>query len=307
MAYGTEQILSNNEYFIGIISVFYSGIRGNKFNTSAFYTCILIQTWLINCTKLSNDNLIELLRAIIRNINRIIQNYNNKESLEEEKYNYLGYVTLILCSLINYSSIIIPLLQKTKNEDSLKNWLILLINENEAGFEYEIKIIIYSICTIIKNGIINGDIQYLLNICVKLLKCQEDNAKFELKNKSGKKIGLKFVEDDDEEESEKDEKKDYEEELNDYLEIKELISKTINPIKDKDEFLMFKELLFFLKENRNNIYINWENSLDEKQKKDVYNLTGTKRINIQSNDKNKIQVPRRILTIKRGQNNNNNQ
>ena len=299
LAYGTEQILLNEEYLLGIISVFNSGINGIKFTNSAFYTCILIQTWLINCTNLPNQYLIELINTIITKINKIILNYKKTKSLGEELYDYLGYVTLILCGLINYSPIIISQLDQTNNRNSLEDWLTLIGKVNEPGFEYEIKVIIYSICAIIEKGVINGDINYLLNVSVELLKRQENNTKFELKKNS--ELGVNFV-NDDEEESENDD--DNENEFNEYKEIKDLISKTINPIKDYDEFNMFRELLTLLKSKRNDIYTAWENSLSQDKKDEVYKIYGTKRITIQNNKNNNIQVARRILTIKRNNNNN---
>ena len=299
LAYGTEQILLNEEYLLGIISVFNSGINGIKFTNSAFYTCILIQTWLINCTNLPNQYLIQLINTIITKINKIILNYKKTKSLGEELYDYLGYVTLILCGLINYSPIIISQLDQTNNRNSLEDWLTLIGKVNEPGFEYEIKVIIYSICAIIEKGVINGDINYLLNVSVELLKRQENNTKFELKKNS--ELGVNFV-NDDEEESENDD--DNENEFNEYKEIKDLISKTINPIKDYDEFNMFRELLTLLKSKRNDIYTAWENSLSQDKKDEVYKIYGTKRITIQNNKNNNIQVARRILTIKRNNNNN---
>jgi hypothetical protein len=300
LAYGTEQILSNEEYLLGIITVFNSGINGINFTNSAFYTCILIQTWLINCVNLPNQYINELVNTIITKINKIIQNYIKTHSLGKELYDYLGYVTLILCGLINYSPIIISQLEKTNNKNSLEDWLTLIGKVNEVSFEYEIKVIIYSICVIIEKGIITGDINYLLNISVELLKCQENNSKYELKKNS--KLGFTFVNDDDDEESEKND--DNEDELTDYKEIKDLISKTINPIKDKDEFNMFRELLTLLKNKRNDIYTAWENSLTQDKKDDVNKIYGTRRINIQNSKNSSIQVARRILTIKRNNNNN---
>ena len=44
LAYGTEQILSNSEWFEGRLAVFNSGIKGHQFDKSPFFTCILIQT-----------------------------------------------------------------------------------------------------------------------------------------------------------------------------------------------------------------------------------------------------------------------
>ena len=162
-------------------------------------------------------------------------------------------------------------------------------------------IIIYSICVIIEKGIITGDINYLLNVSVELLKCQENNSKFELKKNS--KLGVNFV-DDDEEDSQNDNDNDNDNELTDFKEIKDLISRTINPIKDYDEFNMFRELLTLLKSKRNDIYTAWENSLTQDKKNDVNKIYGTKRIIIQNNKDSSIQVARRILTIKRSNNNN---
>ena len=290
LAYGTEQILSNEEWFLGIISAFNSGTKGTKFRNSSFYTCILIQTWLINCSNIPKNSLGELVYIIIKNITSIFNNYRSNKSIGDEMYNFLGYVTLILSGLINYSSVIISELKKSKNEDSLKNWLELIKNENEPGFEYEIKIIIFSICTIIEKGIINGDVEYLLNISIDLLNCQEINAKFEFKNNNKKELNLNFVEDDDEDSDQNDGGDDTEGEMTDYREIKDLIKNTINPIKNIDEFKKFSELLLFLKNNRNGIYAKWENTLDKNKKVEVSKLFATKRINIitNKNEKNNI-------------------
>ena len=310
LAYGTEQIISNEEYFIGMLALFNSGIKGKKYRNSALYTCILIQTWVINCSNLPKNNISELFDNIIRRITNIIDNFNNNKSIGDEIYSYLGYVTLILCGLINYSQIIINLLQKTKNENSLNNWLELIKDYNEAGFEYEIKIIIYSIREIIQKGIINGNIEGLLNICIDLLKCQRKNATFELKKNCKKDLRVNFVDDDDDEEEDSDiydGENDTNAELSDFREIKDLIKNTINPIKDIDEFKSFSELLIFLKNNKNDIYSRWENTLDQNRKDEVSKLFSTKRINLQINKDNTVQVPRRIVTIKRNFNNNNNQ
>ena len=113
-----------------------------------------------------------------------------------------------------------------------------------------------------------------------------------------------FVNDDDEE-SEKDDDGE-EEEMIDFREMKDLIEKTINPIKDIDEFILFKDLLLFLKDNKNDLYTKWEQFMGKQKKENIYKLIGVKRINIQTNENKKIQVPRRIVTIRRGINNNNN-
>ena len=302
LAYGTEQILSNSDWFLGILSVFNSGLKGNCFKNSPFYTCILIQTWLINSNKLPNNDLNEIINIIINKIIAIFENYKRKKTIGDELYNYLGYVTLILCGLINYSPIIISELKKKNSENSLNDWLRIIQKENKPGFEYEIKVIIYSVSMIIKKGIINGDVN-LLDICADLLTCQENNGKYDIKNKNKIIMQYNFVNDDDEE-SEKDDDGE-EEEMIDFREMKDLIEKTINPIKDIDEFVLFKELLLFLKDNKNDLYTKWEQFMGKQKKENIYKLIGVKRINIQTNENKNLQVPRRIVTIRRGINNNN--
>ena len=88
-----------------------------------------------------------------------------------------------------------------------------------------------------------------------------------------------------------------------YKEIKELVAKTLNPIKDMDEFKNFKDLLNFLRMNHSNEYTMWENSLSTNKKEEVNKLFGTKRIIIQCDKKSSMQVPRRIVSIRRNPNN----
>lgn len=307
LAYGTDQILANKVWYEGLFSAFKSGLKFDDFNKSGLYTCILIQTWIINCSKIPNEYLSNLVSDIIKKIKIIINNFksSNSKYMGEERYSFLGYVTLILSGLINYSSIIIPALQEAKADESLKNWLKIIVKENEVIYEYEIKIIIYSICMIIQKKVILGDIQYLLNICVDLLKCQEKNGKYELKKKTRKFLNLAFVDDDDEEDNSNEKNSEEDEEYMDYKEMKEIVKKTINPIKDLDEFKTFNDLLIDLKNNRNDIFSLWENSLNEEKKTDVKNLFEVKRINIQFNSNKSMNVPRRIVAIKRNKNNTN--
>ena len=93
LAYGTDEILSNEEMLLGIMAVFKSGLKGTKYKNSPFYTCILLQIWLINCKKLSNNTIVELVEFIIPEINTIFNNYKleNIKSLGDDLYNYLGY------------------------------------------------------------------------------------------------------------------------------------------------------------------------------------------------------------------------
>ena len=308
LAYGTEQILVNKVWYEGLFSAFKSGIESFYFQKSSLYTCMLLQTWVIHCVKIPNNNLADIINLIINKIQTIIEKNQTSDSLEDKKYSFLGYVTLILSGLINYSSIIINALKKTNNLDNLINWLQIIVKENEIIFEYEIKIIIYSVCMIIKNGIIIDNIELLLNICFDLLKYQEKNGKYELKKKTKKMLNFAFVEEEeDEDDSDKDDEEEEDEEYNEYKEMKEIVKKTINPIKDMDEFKNFNDLLNFLKNNRSDIYNSWINSLDDVRKNNLKKIFEVKRILIQYNKNNSMVVPRRIVYIKRNINNMNNQ
>ena len=294
LAYGTDVILSNEKYMEGIYKVFEQGLKNDKFKNGPFFTCLLIQTWVINCPKIPQTIVQNIANIIFKDIGNILNDYKTNRSLGEDNYNFLGGVTVILSSLINYSNIIIPYLSQINNGNALKQWLGIINEEDEPGFEYEIKIIIYSISMVIQRGIIKNDINDLLNLSIELLKSQEYNAKYELRKNIKKNLNINFQED---EQSEDD--KDEDSEDNDYDEIKDLLAKTINPIKDMDEFKIFNELLLYLKNNNNAIYSNWESTLDDKKKSLVNKLFATKRINISTNDNNNVKVPRRILTIKR--------
>ena len=296
LAYGTEFILSNEIYLNGIYKVFEEGIKNTKYKNSPLFSCLLIQTWIINRSKIPEN----LTNIILQGVNEIMKEYNKSKSLSEDNYNFLGFVTTILSSLINYPNIIITALTRTNNANSLKYWLKIIDDVDEPGFEYEIKIIIYSLCMIIKKGIIKNDINDLLNMSIDLLKTQEYNSKYEIR-KNEKKKYLKINFEDDSEQSDDDKEDEYEN--NEYNEIKDLIEKTINPIKNMDEYKIFNELLLYLKNFENTVYSNWEKTLDENRKALVNKLFGTKRINITEGEKN-FQVPRRIVSIKRPSNNN---
>ena len=301
LAYGTDIILSYDNLTNGIYLAFEQGIKNIKYKNSPLYTCLLIQTWIINCPKIPEKIVENLINLIINEIREVMKDYKETKSTGENNYNFLGFVTVILSGLINYSNIIIPSLTKNNYGDSLKDWLQIINKEDEAGYEYEIKIIVYSICIVIQKGIIKGDINDLLNMTVLLLKTQEYNGKYEIRKKNKKDFKVNFT--DDSEESDNDDED--ENELSEYNEIKDLIKKTINPIKNMDEFKMFRELLLFLKNNQSEIYLNWEKTLDENKKNLVNNLFGTKRINISGDNYNNVQVPRRIVSIKRNLNQNN--
>ena len=298
ISYGTNQILTNKKWYEGIFKAFMSGIKGDDSDKGVLYTCMLIQTWIIHCDKLPKDCLNSLFKKIFENLNLILDKFNKGDVTDKKLYNFLGYVTTIFSGLINYDYIIIHFLNNYYNEKVLKTWLKVIIKENDVTYEYEIKVLIYSICFIIKKEIFKNENCCLINLGLDLLNCQTKNSKYQLKRKTKKFIDINFIEDDDEENKEEENEDEEDIELN---EIKMLLEKTSNPIKDLDEFKFFGDMLQYLKNNKNEIYYKWENNLNQEQKEKIVNLINTKRINIQTNEQGKIQVARRIVTIKRNQ------
>ena len=201
LAYGTDYILTNEIYLNGIYKIFEERIKNTKYKNSPLFSCLLIQTWIINRSKIPEN----LTNIILQGVNEIMKEYNKSKSLSEDNYNFLGFVTTILSSLINYPNIIISVFTRTNNANSLIHWLKIIDDIDEPGFEYEIKIIIYSLCMIIKKGIIKNDINDLLNMSIDLLKPQEYNSKYEIrKNERQKYLKINFEDDSEQSDDDKE-------------------------------------------------------------------------------------------------------
>ena len=305
LSYGTNQILMNKTWYKGIFDAFMSGIKRDKYDKGILYTCMIIQTWIIHCKNLPNDFLSVLIEQIFKNISVIIDNFNDTDDISKDINNFVGYVSTIFSGLINYENIIIPFLREYYNEKALKNWLKIIISQNDVIFEYEIKILIYSICFIIKKEIFKNENYYFIYLGLDLLKCQTRNSKYQLKQKTKKILNINFIEDeeDNEDNNKEEDNEEEDEEDNELKEMKLILEKTSNPIKDIDEFKFFSDTLQFLKNNKNEVYLKWENSLNQEQKDKIMNIISTKRIDIRINDDNNMKVARRIVSIKRNHNN----
>jgi len=70
-----------------------------------------------------------------------------------------------------------------------------------------------------------------------------------------------------------------------------------------DEYEIFAMLANKFRSCQNEQYLNWEQSLDENQKNFWNELIHTRRINLNVEDKASFSVPRRIVKIKRSNDN----
>jgi hypothetical protein len=112
----------------------------------------------------------------------------------------------------------------------------------------------------------------------------------------GKELKCNFVE---EEESEDEDYDDNQfEDYDDKAEIRDLVSRIINPLKDEDEYKVFKNTIDNFSKKNLNLYNEWENTLNNLQKNTLNKILNTVRINLKVKDKN-FSVPRKIVTIKR--------
>ena len=296
ISYGSIQILTNRVWYEGIFKALMSGIKGDKDKKGILFTCMLIQTWIIHCTNLPKENLNKMFEEIIKNINVILDDYIKTKDIKKNIYCFLGYVTTVFSGLINYQNLVIPILMNYNNEKVLKNWLQIIISKNEVLFEYEIKILIYSICSIVKKGIIEKENYYLIYLGLDLLKCQKYNSNYLLNKNTKKLYNINFITDDDEDKQEEEESEDEEVDA-EFKEMKMIIDATSNPIKNIDEFHIFSEMLKYIKFNKNDLYIKWENSLNKEQKDKILKLISTKRVNIHLDGQDKHNVARRIVSI----------
>ena len=85
----------------GIYKVFEQGLKNDKFKNEPFFTCLLIQTWVLNCAKIPQNIVQNLANIILKDIETILIEYKNSLTLGEDNYNFLGDVTVILSCLIN--------------------------------------------------------------------------------------------------------------------------------------------------------------------------------------------------------------
>jgi len=71
-----------------------------------------------------------------------------------------------------------------------------------------------------------------------------------------------------------------------------------SPFKEFDEYDLFRKVILNLKQENNEIYSNWFDSLDEDKKKDFHKIFTTSII-ILNHDKSIKTIPRKIIKIRR--------
>ena len=237
---------------------------------------------------------IDFVDTSIDKINNLYIKYDNdEEDFDNEYFNYCGYIVLIYCGFIYYSQIVIEELKKVNKLSILKSWTEVLLNI-DFNSNYEFKILILCLCHIINTNIFNMNSNEFIYLTLKLLIKQRKNESSQLKAILKNEIDCNFVEEDEYNEEESEDKN----ELNEKKEIKELISKTINEYKNVDEFKEFSQCIKKYRENNNEKYESFVQSLDDKSREMLLNIMQTCRITVQS-DNLQFSIPRRIVKLKK--------
>jgi hypothetical protein len=249
----------------------------------------------------------DLFKTLILKVyNLYNQNFNH---LDDVLLNNLTSLAIIFVGFIYFSDMTYQIL----NENNILNNIFLLIKNiiNLKSESYCItisKCIILGICSILKNincleDLINKN---LLNDLIKtlyfLILKQKNEQIQENKNLMKKELDCNFVE---EEESSDDDEEDFED-SDEYEDVKketENTIKEISEINNSDVYEYFTNSMKNLEEINKPIVLNFINSLNEIEKKNLENIIHTRQVKVNYNDQT-IYIPRRTVKIIRNTPNN---
>ena len=302
IAYGTKEIENNSELFKSVINIFNASMNSEKFPKSPFFACCLMQIWIMNSNTIPQEAIVHFVNYSFQSIYKLFSlktsnNIDDKIEFEEEHFNYIGFIVLFFSTFIHYSNITINEMKKLNiNEENLLNW-INLVFKIELFSDYQIKLLILCFCYMINKDIYVINIKDLLYITFHLLAIQKKNAIANINKAMKKELKCNFVEEDESD----DESGDDDNQFGDYddkAEIADLVSRTINPLKDEDEFKIFKNSIDYFSKKNNDLFNQWNNSLSNNERDNLKQLIETVRINVKSNQKD-YSIPRKIVSIKR--------
>ena len=277
-------------------------MSSEKFPKSPFFACCLMQIWIMNSNTIPQEAIVHFVNYSFQSIYKLFSlktsnNIDDKIEFEEEHFNYIGFIVLFFSTFIHYSNITINEMKKLNiNEENLLNW-INLVFKIELFSDYQIKLLILCFCYMINKDIYVINIKNLLYITFNLLAIQKKNAIANINKAMKKELKCNFVEEDESD----DESGDDDNQFGDYddkAEIADLVSRTINPLKDEDEFKIFKNSIDYFSKKNNDLFNQWNNSLSNNERDNLKQIIETVRINVKSNQKD-YSIPRKIVSIKR--------
>lgn len=297
IVYGGKIIEQNQNYLEAIINIFNASMNNIKNKKSPFYVCCLIQIWLMNSNTIPEKAVIHFVDCCIDKINSL---YSEPNWTFENCCNYSSFIVLLYVACINYAPICLGELNKVNKLAELVEWTNKILDFDYLSY-YQIKILVLSISHLVKSEYFVKDCETFLNFGYLLLQKQRKGESNELKKLLKKDINCNFIYESDEEGNNPDNESDEEDDglgFDNEKEIKDLINRTINPIKDQDEFQIYKTSVEEFKLKNRETFDKWISSLSDTDKTKLNSVLEMKRIIVKKNDL-QFSIPRKIVTIKR--------
>ena len=306
-----EKILEKEENSKIFFKLFKKSFAKENDEASYYLSTLIAQIWFIIFNNIKEKIIIDIILFSSERLKNILINEKSNHSDMIIKINLqslsMSLITLLFCCFINY-----PLI----GCNNIKFDSLIHFTQSQLIYEiyspYQVKILIIGICSLIRNEKITDNFQNiipsLLNLSFRFLKNLKKLETNFLKTKEKKDFRKNLIEEKENEEEEMT--LEYIEEDSNFFEerenikqetiyqFKEIDYRTINPIKNIDEYKFYKETVEILKNKHFDILNKWLGNLKEEEIKSFYDIIGTVRINVQ-NGKNNINVPRKLVKIKK--------
>ena len=321
-----ENILIKEENSKVFFKLFKKSFAKENDEISSYLATLIAQIWFTVSNNIPSKIIMDIILFSLERLHNILLNEKSNHSdmsisINEQSLS-MSLITLLFCSFINYPII---------SCNNIKFEELIHYTHYQFAYDiyspYQVKLLILGDCSLIRNEKIFDNFQNIipsfLNISFRFLKNLKKHESNSLKKNDNKEIRKNLIDDDNEDDNEieneneneeeemtleilDDESKIYEERGNikqeRIYEFKEIDYRTINPIKNIDEYKIFKECIEMLKNKKCDILNKWMGNLNEEDMKSFSDIIATIRINIQ-NGKNNIDVPRKLVKIKKSENN----
>lgn len=277
------------------------------YKLSYLFMCTIIQTWFLNEQNIPEK---EIYPYINKTLLTLINMSNNNKYNTFDQYYFTCNLTLLFVSFIQNIKLINELLlQQNINQEIIKQWCMKIL-EFDCYCSYHIKTIILNLALFIDNGIFGNDTFFYVEFGYKLL------IKQHLNEKKQRMKGIIHIKNDYQYDSDdENEFENYEDDDVIACNQKEQMEKDIiqfqstifNPqIEGNDEFVIFIKSVENLKTKNEGVFNEWVNSLTEKDKEEFRMIANVKRRKIEIIEdgvKKEVKYARRIVHIKRNNNN----
>lgn len=304
-----------------------------EYNYGGYQASLIIQSLITTIHNIPEKYVAELMRIVIKTIDFFVSvNYDTtKKKLEfhsdSDRICFLGFLTTIYSGFIYYHSVTYEIICSKNYFDNLFSWTDSIITKKFLP-TFQIKLMVIGLCSWIKVLYIDYPEAFklamtmIMKLLNKQIKLEENNLDYKIQSHSrpdGADEDRSDIGDNDED-SEFDEesvdsayeacknilkqeiggsksnsrgtKEDSSKRLK-WLEVNEITNRSINPIKEQDEFSIFRDVIVQL------VSLNVLSQESVTQDLSLKALLYTKRVILLSDINIDLKVPRKIYRIKR--------